>query len=56
MTLPDIKVSGSVALVTGAAGGMGEHLALGLARRGADVVILDRDEAGLARVADDIAR
>ncbi|MDQ2850074.1 MAG: SDR family NAD(P)-dependent oxidoreductase [Actinomycetota bacterium] len=56
MTLPDIEVAGSVALVTGAAGGMGEHLALGLARRGASVVLLDRDEPGLARVAAAIKR
>lgn len=56
MTLPDIEVAGSVALVTGAAGGMGEHLARGLARRGANVVMLDRDEPGLARVAAAIER
>lgn len=56
MTLANINVNGSVALVTGAAGGMGEHLALGLARRGAGVAMLDRDEAGLARVAHEIAQ
>lgn len=55
MALPDVIVEGSVALVTGAAGGMGEHLALGLARRGAHVVLLDRDEPGLTRVAEVIA-
>lgn len=54
-SLPDLEVAGSVALVTGAAGGMGEHLAKGLARRGADVVLLDRDVDGLARVAAEIA-
>lgn len=54
MALPDVVVEGSVALVTGAAGGMGEHIARGLARRGAGVVLLDRDEAGLARVAQAI--
>lgn len=53
-TLPDLEVAGSVALITGAAGGMGEHLAKGLARRGGDVVLLDRDADGLARVAAEI--
>lgn len=48
-------VSGSVALVTGAAGGMGEHLAKGLARRGAELILLDRDAEGLRRVSGEIA-
>lgn len=39
------------ALVTGAAGGIGEQLALGLARRGSGLVLVDRDADGLARVA-----
>ena len=39
------------ALVTGAAGGIGEQLALGLARRGSGLVLVDRDAEGLARVA-----
>lgn len=56
MKRPDLVLPGGTAVVTGAAGGMGEHLAKGLARRGADVVILDRDAEGLARVADEIAR
>ncbi len=51
MSLPPLDVTRSTALVTGAAGGMGEHLARGLARRGAHVVLLDRDGAGLAQVA-----
>lgn len=53
--LPDVEVSGSLAVVTGAAGGMGEHIAKGLARRGGDLVLLDRDAAGLKRVAGEIA-
>ena len=40
------------ALVTGAAGGIGEQLALGLADRGSDLVLLDRDADRLAAVAD----
>lgn len=42
------SLEGRVALVTGAASGLGRATALGLARCGADVSICDRDEAGLA--------
>lgn len=38
-------LAGKVALVTGAAGGIGQSLVLGLARAGADVVILDRESS-----------
>ncbi|MFI7026914.1 SDR family NAD(P)-dependent oxidoreductase [Micromonospora sp. NPDC049900] len=40
------------AVVTGAAGGIGAALAHGLARRGAALVLLDRDADGLDAVAD----
>jgi len=40
-------LGGKVAVVTGAAGGMGRASALALARHGATVVMLDRDGAGL---------
>jgi short-subunit dehydrogenase len=52
---PALEVAGSTAVVTGAAGGMGEHVARGLARRGAHVAIIDVDADGLARVGETIA-
>jgi 2-deoxy-D-gluconate 3-dehydrogenase len=42
MILDDFKLNGKVALVTGAAQGLGQALALGLAEAGADIVTLDR--------------
>ena len=56
MKRPELIISGGTAVVTGAAGGMGEHIAKGLARRGADLVLLDVDAVGLTRVAEEIAR
>lgn len=54
MALPRLTVHGSTALVTGAAGGMGEHIARGLARRGCDIVLVDVLAEGLERVAESI--
>lgn len=45
------RVAGKVALVTGAASGIGKAAALRLAAEGATIVATDRDEAGLAAVA-----
>lgn len=45
-------LSGRAYLITGAAGGIGAGCALTLARRGADLVLADRDAAGLEPVAE----
>jgi len=49
-------IKGTAAAVTGAASGIGRALALELARRGCDLALADRDEAGLQAVAAEIAR
>ena len=43
-----------VALVTGAASGMGKYLAINLAIEGADVIICDIDETGLSETEEEI--
>lgn len=48
-------INGSAAAVTGAASGIGRALAIELARRGCDLAIADRDEAGLAATAAELA-
>lgn len=46
--------AGGTACVTGAASGIGEGLAQGLAARGSRLALVDRDAAGLTRVAEHI--
>jgi NAD(P)-dependent dehydrogenase (short-subunit alcohol dehydrogenase family) len=50
------RLNGQVALVTGAARGIGLQLATGLAEAGADVVLADIDEAAAMASADAVAR
>jgi NAD(P)-dependent dehydrogenase (short-subunit alcohol dehydrogenase family) len=51
----DTRYEGKVAIVTGAASGIGRALAGALARRGATVVLADIDEAGVKMAADALA-
>src|SRR5215510_317570 len=48
-------LAGKVAVVPGGAGGMGRACAVALARAGVAVAVCDRDDAGLAEVAEEIA-
>lgn len=52
--LAPYRFAGRTAVLTGAASGIGEHLARGLAARGSDLVLLDRDADRLAAVAAQI--
>ena len=48
-------LAGKVAIVTGAASGIGRATAILFAEQGADLVLVDRDGGGLRAVTDDIA-
>jgi NAD(P)-dependent dehydrogenase (short-subunit alcohol dehydrogenase family) len=50
------RLAGRLVLVTGAAGGLGRALAHGFARAGADLALLDRDEAAAAALAQELAQ
>ena len=52
---PLLDFTGKVAVITGAAQGFGKLLAEALAQRGAKLVISDVNEAGVKKVADEIA-
>lgn len=56
MTLHNGRFAGRVALVTGAAGGIGRAIAVRLAGEGATVVVADRDGDGAVATVAEIAR
>ncbi len=49
-----MQLAGKIALVTGAANGIGQAIAMGLARAGADLAVTDIDAAGLAALKGEI--
>ena len=54
MTLSSFDLSGRVAVVSGAAQGMGRATALAVGQSGADVVLVDRNRAGAQATADEL--
>ncbi|MFB9990719.1 SDR family NAD(P)-dependent oxidoreductase [Deinococcus oregonensis] len=54
MSLPPYTFQGGVAVLTGAASGIGRALALQLATQGSHLALIDRDEAGLTTLAADL--
>ena len=54
--MPTQGIDGKVALVTGAARGIGQGLALRLAQDGADIAVLDLEENACAETVDQIAQ
>lgn len=49
-----MRLKGKVAIVTGAAGGIGRGIVTRMAEEGADVVLADLDEEGAHKVANDV--
>ncbi|MBC7812141.1 MAG: SDR family NAD(P)-dependent oxidoreductase, partial [Burkholderiales bacterium] len=56
MTHPLFDLTGRVAVVTGAAQGMGRSMAIAFAEVGADVIIADINAEGLESTAEDIRK
>ncbi len=54
--MPGMDLNGKTALVTGASGGIGRAVALGIADAGADVICLSRRSGSLDTLAEEIAR
>ncbi len=56
LNMPDnlFDLTGRVAVVTGAASGLGQAMAVGMARYGADIAAADINDAGLAETAEQI--
>ncbi|MCE4027207.1 SDR family NAD(P)-dependent oxidoreductase [Microbacterium sp. Au-Mic1] len=52
--MPVLDASGRSSAITGAANGIGADTARALARRGANLALIDRDRAGLTRIADEL--
>jgi short-subunit dehydrogenase len=52
--LPVLDAAGRSSAITGAANGIGADVARALARRGARLALVDRDRAGLNRLADEL--
>ena len=50
-----MSLSGKTILITGAAGGLGEALAVQCADEGAELILLDKNRRGLNQVSDNIA-
>lgn len=51
-----MHIKGKVALVTGSGQGIGRAIALRLAKEGADIAIVDRNESKMMAVADEVSR
>ena len=49
-----MKLKGKIAIVTGAARGLGKEIALGLAREGSDVAICDVNKEALDQTVNDL--
>lgn len=49
-------LDGTVAIVTGGAGGLGESISLDLAANGVRIALVDRDEAATATITDELKR